>query len=437
VSPFALVIAGQSVPVPGVTDGATWLTDPRRAPPITDGKSRDPSKVLAFVFHTSRGRRGVVREGSRPSERAELLARYQARTERDVSWHLTIDTDGSTLQQADLVAWMAWHVEAANGWTIGCEMIQHPDTGDLWRAQIDAAVAVCIATCEARGIPKRVLVGPDGRPWVKPVPALLMRKYGGPGASWGGVLGHCHLVPDTVRGPGDPGAGIFEALLAAGFEGVDVTTLGHVEAPAAPSRAPLPDWLDPTREVVDTGERDIEPDAFVRDALANLVGLGVPRERALEVVAHCAVESGFGRHAAGNNLGGVKLSQTDNRLERHRTGRGLPWWRRAGHVNSGDDAVCYYRAFADAAAFWAFWLARYVPRDASVAQRDRYVETGRRFWNGGDWFVAMLAAGYRGPVRQREIIELLAHGDPETHPSVAEHRAVVERVRDLAGPTST
>jgi len=217
----ALVIDGRRVEVPGV-NVVTWLDDPARAPKITDGSRRDASRVLAFCLHTSKGRRAQVKPGSRPSSRAELLARYQARTERDVSWHLTVDTDGDVLQQEDLATWMAWHVEEANGWTIGAELIQHEDDPSLWEAQIAAAVAVVAATCGALSIPRRVLVGPDGAPWTKPVPELLMRKYGGPGGRWAGVLGHCQLVPADVRGPGDPGDGIFRALLAAGFEGVVV-----------------------------------------------------------------------------------------------------------------------------------------------------------------------------------------------------------------------
>lgn len=220
-----LIIAGRRVEVPGV-NVVTWEDDAARAPKITDGHRRDPSKVLAFCLHTSKGRRCSVKPGARPSNRAELLARYQARTERDVSWHLTVDTDGDVLQQEDLATWMAWHVEEANGWTVGAELIQHEDDHSLWEVQVAAAASVVEATCAALSIPRRVLVGPDGAPWVKPVPALVMKKYRGPGQRWAGVLGHCNVVPDTVRGPGDPGPWAFAELLRRGFEAVDVRTLG-------------------------------------------------------------------------------------------------------------------------------------------------------------------------------------------------------------------
>ncbi len=434
---FSLVIDGHRVPVPGVPDGAAWLDDPARAPLVRDGKTRDPARVTGIVLHTSRGVPGVVRPGSRPSNRAELLARYQANTERDVSWHLTIDTDGAVIQSCDTASWMAWHAGHANGWSVGIECAQHPDTSDLWQVQVASLVAVVEVLCRELRIPRRVPVGADGRPFAGVVRAWQEASEGGRQEPWAGVLGHRNLT--THRGPGDPGDALFEALLAAGFEAVPVAAIGHIEAPAAPAAPaapPLPDWLDATMEVTDTSEHDVEPEVFVRDAMVHLAALGVPRERALEVVAHCAVECSFGRKAAGHNQGGVKLSQTDAREERRRTGHGLPWWRRAGHAEAGDDPVCYYRAFGDDRAFWTFWLARYVPKSAAVAERDRYIETGRRFWGGnGDWFVAMLVAGYRGPVRQRELAELLARGgDPEAHPSIAEHRAVVERVRALAAP---
>lgn len=216
-----LVVSGARVEVPSVVDLVTWLDDPTRAPPITDGRTRDASRVTGIVLHTSRGVRGVVQPGSRPSRRAELLALYQSRTEREVSWHLTIDTDGTVLQQADVGTWMAWHAGHANGWSVGIECVQHPDSGDLWQVQVDACVAVVEALCAALRIARRTPVGPDGRPW----PALIAEhreaSEGGRQRPFAGVLGHRALT--TNRGPGDPGDSLFAALLAAGFEGVPVT----------------------------------------------------------------------------------------------------------------------------------------------------------------------------------------------------------------------
>lgn len=205
-----LVVGGARVPVPGVADLVTWLDDPRRAPPVTDGARRSKPPV-AIVLHTSRGVRGGVREGSRPSTQAEQLALYQTRTTREVSWHITVDTDGTVLQQADARDWTAWHAGSANGWTVGIELVQPPDSGDLWRAQIGAAVAVVEALCAALSIPRRVPVDAAGAPL-----AGVVAAWQGRGVRWPGVLGHRNLT--TNRGPGDPGDAIFAALLGAGFE---------------------------------------------------------------------------------------------------------------------------------------------------------------------------------------------------------------------------
>lgn len=211
-----LIIDGARVPVPGVRV-CTWRDDPKRAPRVTDGATRTV-KPVAIVLHTSRGVRGVVRDGARASTRAETLALYQTRTAREVSWCATVDTDGDVLQQCDAATWTCWHAGHANRWTVGIEMVQHPDTGDLWRAQVDATVAVVRVLCDTLGIPRRVPVGADGRPVVGVVPSWQSAAKGGAATRWPGVIGHRHLTTD--RGPGDPGDAIFEALLAAGFAGV-------------------------------------------------------------------------------------------------------------------------------------------------------------------------------------------------------------------------
>ena len=223
-----LIVAGVRWPVPSV-EGASWLDDPKRAPPATDGVARAAHKVRALVIHTSRGASGgKLRPGGQASTLAETLARYQASTSREVSWHLTIDSDGTVLQQADLATWTTWHASHANSWTVGIELVQHPDSPDLWQAQMAALVAVCDAAAVALAIPRRLLLDAGGAPLLRPVRGLLSPAarsrdgalLGGRGERWAGALGHCHLVPSHVRGPGDPGPLPFEALLRAGWSGL-------------------------------------------------------------------------------------------------------------------------------------------------------------------------------------------------------------------------
>ena len=84
----------------------------------------------------------TMENNSLPSSRAELLALYQSRTTRDVSWHFTIDTDGTVIQQADAALWMCWHAGHANGWSVGIELVQQPGSGDLYEVQIASLAAI-------------------------------------------------------------------------------------------------------------------------------------------------------------------------------------------------------------------------------------------------------------------------------------------------------
>lgn len=444
---LGLIINGARVPVPGVRI-VSWLDDPKRAPHCTDGKPRPAGNVSAVVLHTSRGRRGVIREGSRRSDKAERLARYQTRTDRDVSWHLTVAADGEVFQQADLATFMCWQASHANGWTWGVECAQDADTPDLTRAQVDALVAVVAAACDAMGIPRRVPVNADGRPVAGVVKAWQSRKQGGDQKAARGVIGHRNLT--TSRGPGDPGDPIFEALLAAGFVGAapEAMTVGAapVAAPAeaadppdaphdeaAPLWPPLPGWVDPALEIDATEDLPDDLAAFVRDALPQLAALGIAGPRAYEAVAHCATECGRGRRAHGFNMGGAKLKERDNAAAVAATGHGLPWWRDAGHTGSGDGPVAYYRGFDSAAAWWAWFVGRHCAPDAPPSER--YAVAGRAFWSSDPsrWFVEILLAGYRGDTRRREVEHIVADlGDVGAHKSVADHRRLVAKVRGIA-----
>ena len=85
------------------------------------------------------------------------------------------------LQQADLATWTCWHAGHANGWTVGVELVQHPESADLWTAQLDALVIVVAAISDALAIPRRVLVDAAGAPLLTPVRALLSPAARGPG----------------------------------------------------------------------------------------------------------------------------------------------------------------------------------------------------------------------------------------------------------------
>ena len=208
---MTLVIDGQRIETPGL-ETISWLDD-HRVPRVTDGRRRVPQATSAIVLHTVHGKLGGLSEkASVPSNRAERYARYQATTSRDVSWHLTVDTDGTVVQSADVASWTCWHATSVNGWTIGIEMVQEAD-GTLYRPQLAAVVALCDVLCAHLHIDRRVPAR-NGVPIVGVVPRLT--GHDGP---WSGVFGHRHQTHN--RGPGDPGDYPFLALLAAGYLGVE------------------------------------------------------------------------------------------------------------------------------------------------------------------------------------------------------------------------
>ena len=137
---MSLIIDGQRIETPGL-ETISWLDDPK-VPRVTDGRRRVPQSARAIVLHTVHGKLGPLADkASVPSVRAERYARYQASTKREVSWHLTIDTDGTIVQSADVAAWTCWHATAVNGWTVGIELVQEAD-GALYRPQLAAVVAL-------------------------------------------------------------------------------------------------------------------------------------------------------------------------------------------------------------------------------------------------------------------------------------------------------
>lgn len=208
---MSLVIDGARIETPGL-ETISWLDD-HRVPRVTDGRRRVPQATRAIVLHTVHGKLGGLAETpSPPSDRAERYARYQASTTRDVSWHLTVDTDGTVVQSADVASWTCWHATSVNGWTIGIEMVQESD-GTLYRPQLAAVVALCDVLCARLGIDRRVPAR-AGVPIVGVVPRLT--GHDGP---WSGVFGHRNQT--TNRGPGDPGSHVFLALMAAGYAGVE------------------------------------------------------------------------------------------------------------------------------------------------------------------------------------------------------------------------
>ena len=435
-----LVIDGRRYPVPGVRI-ISWLDDPR-IPRAHHGKPRDASKVTGSIAHTSRGKRYRVTRETGTATKGLRVARYLGKNnDSDVSAHVVIAGDGTVFQLADLALWRCNHAGTANGFTFGVEVAQDDDDPSLTRAQVRSFVAVMVAAHDALGIPKQIPME-RGEHVVGDVRAWLSEKSGGQQLAFAGCAGH--RCTSASRGEGDPGTPLMEALRVAGFVGVSpaAMTLGQGRpADVSPEdeadethdvedepETPLPSWVDAAREI--DAKHDLTDDVatLVRSQWAVLRGQGLAPAQAAELLAHAATETGRGRRAHGHNWGGVKLKERDDAEYRAKHGRGLAWWRDLGHIESGDDEVELYRAWDTDEDFWAFFAKRYAPRLGEAGLR--YAAAGMAFWSAAPemWFVELVRAGYRGPVRQREIAAL---ADPETHPSVVSHRRLVARVRGL------
>lgn len=215
---MSIIVDGQRIETPGL-ETVCWLDDPK-VPRATDGRSRHAIGARAITLHTVHGKRGPLAPGVKASTRAQAYAVYQAHTSREVSWHFTVDTDGTIVQSADPALWVCWHAGSVNAWTVGIELVQETD-GTLYEGQMAALVALCDLLCARLNIPRRVPVGLDGRP----VAGVIARLTGTSGP-WPGIFGHRNQT--TNRGPGDPGDHPFAALLAAGYEGVPVDAHGHL-----------------------------------------------------------------------------------------------------------------------------------------------------------------------------------------------------------------
>lgn len=210
---MSLILDGKLSTIEGV-ETKCYADDPE-IPRTPHGRRRRPEDVKGIVIHTVTGQphQPPLLPGTRPSTRAERFALSQAHIASKVSWHLTIDTDGTVVQSADPARWTCWHAGAVNRWTVGIELCQGPG-GALYEAQMLALVKTVDHLCAALGISRRYPVrAATGRPHGGVIPRLE-----GNARPWDGCFGHRNQTHN--KGHGDPGDAPFVALAAAGFEPV-------------------------------------------------------------------------------------------------------------------------------------------------------------------------------------------------------------------------
>lgn len=154
---------------------------------------------------------------------------------------------------------------------------------------------------------------------------------------------------------------------------------------------------------------------FILLSLENLLKLGLTIWQALQICANSCSETGYGvARFVGFNFGGVKLSDAFVKdYKKNHNNEDPFWWQAPGHINSGDQEICYYRTYKSPADYYDQWNKKFVPKNGS----GRYKKTGEVFWqNDEKWFLELCLAGYKGEITE---------ANPE--PSFKKHKEVVKR----------
>lgn len=203
--------------VPLGFESLSWRDDPK-LPPTTDLSTRRLA-LRSIILHTTSGKRGPLRPGSKPSTRAEAFARYQATSTRQASWDYTIDTDGMVVASNDPVPYFTWHATSFNQFSIGIEIVQDDD-GSTYEVQYKALVALLDLLTGLGGVPRQWAA--KGGSLIQGVLPRADEKGTLRGRDLYGIYAHFHNTKN--RGAGDPGEHAFSALKAAGYEGFDVNS---------------------------------------------------------------------------------------------------------------------------------------------------------------------------------------------------------------------
>lgn len=176
-----------------------------------------------------------------------------------------------------------------------------------------------------------------------------------------------------------------------------------------PLQAP-PFWLRPEMEVTER-RPEMTKSELILLSVEQLLSLRLTTSQSISIVANTIGEIGWKLKFRAWNLGGVKIKKA---TATDPNGAPRQWWRALGHKKSGDPHTCFYRAYPSLAAYYKEWVAHYVPRPPNTG---RYGATGARFWAGQEWYPALCAAGYKGPVTE---------ANPEK--SIAAHRSLMREI---------
>ena len=200
--------------------------------------------------------------------------------------------------------------------------------------------------------------------------------------------------------------------------------MGSVAPPVLP-----PLWLDlkseiPKEKLNPTGwDKLSEQEKAIKGTFISFKALlncdsRLTNNQILEIVANSVVETGYYKNIPAFNFGGVKIKEAETKRLTALNGKCPLWWQKEGHIASGDEPMCYYKAYSSPEHFFKEWLETYVPKPSTVALTYRYQKCGDLFWKNLRWFHALIEAGYKGKVTKQN-----------PNPSIETHETIVNKVR--------
>jgi peptidoglycan hydrolase-like protein with peptidoglycan-binding domain len=378
----AIILNGQRVEFP---NSRNFLDDPRLALNVPeDGYHRAqrythviPHKIVADADE-------VILPGDGPpdSRRAENVIAWWDRNKKAGAAHFVIDYGRQVLQTADPYRTVVYGASRANKDAAQFEMVEEPD-GRTHEGVIDTGARLMTLLADHAGMKKQLQASYRGV-----IPGIIERWHEVEGAFRHGDV-------SARRSWRCCGNALFALAQAKyGWVGVDFAAI------AAPVRVDLPKFLDPGAELP-LREREVGKAEFVSLCVLSALRVGYTVRQAVEFAGNCVIETGWGSVAGwldGDevplersrcNLGGVKARERHARAYASKTGGKLPYWKRRGHQESGDDEWEFYLVFESPLQFAKFFREK-------LSTEKTYAETWRAFQAGGDWYRELVDAGYKG-----------------------------------------
>lgn len=219
---MSLIIDGKRYDIPGI-QSACFLDNPKFG--FTDKRdySLRTGAPKSICLHTRMGVHPQKIVDSIPNRRwDELGVKRASSDDRNASWHISVDADGSFVCHLDCYRIAAHQASQLNQLSIGIEMYQTLE-GEITKATLATTVKIVNLLTEVLSIKRQypitdkidVRFASNSGSWHKTRKLAYMPK-GESGTNWNGVFGHRNLTRN--RGKGDPGDEIFKLLAAEGYE---------------------------------------------------------------------------------------------------------------------------------------------------------------------------------------------------------------------------